>query len=427
MAHVLQLTDGTATLTLTGGSYTLLDYTPIATDPSTAATVTISEDISLLVSGASTTAVQASIHAIEQMLTYAANRAEFGTGPRVYVQYQVSGDAATYRSEVVGGYVDVTPDAIKAWVGGKSEILLHIKRRGWWENVAPTTLVTASARTNNGSADTVLLGGGAITGALPAPAIVEITNTATSALYWDTFYLGANAFNDPAGFTGYLNSTGAAITWSAGAADSVMEAWSLNSTMLADTAGDYFRVVVAFADTSSGTSPQSDIYLRVRVKYGVTILARGGLVYTGPGVTKKVFDLGALPLPPGGYLTDNVPLTLEVTVTADAASSVNHYIDFVQLIPAGRGRFRRLEQIGYAVGLNDTLVDDPVTGLVYVKDYSDGNKRIPIVTQRGEPLMLWPGRACRITALFDESDADPYNPSRTYGLTVRYHPRRLSV
>lgn len=420
MAHVLSMTDGTTTITLTSGDYTLLDYTPIALDPSRAMTEFISEDIAVLVSDSTTPLVQSNINAIEKLLTYASNRQKFGTGPKVYLKYQVSGDSDTYRSEIVGGYVDITPEAIKAWVGQKAEIIVHIRRVGYWEDDTATQLVNATGLTNTGAAgaNSTLISSGNVDGVLPAPAKIKITNTTGDGIFWDTFHLSCNAWNDPTNFTGYKNGGGAS-SWTGAQTASAEDIWSFSSTELADMAGDYFRIIACFL-----TVPSTDIYITSKIEFGVTDLATAGTVYTGT-VSKGMYDLGALPFPPGGYYTSNAALDLQLYVRASVTGS--YEIDFIQLLPAGPGRYRRLEQIGYDVDTNDSIVDDPYEGLIYLEDASDSNNRIPIVTSRGDPLMLWPGKNNRITVLFDESGSPFFSAARTTNLSVWYHPRRLSV
>lgn len=429
MAHILQLTDGTTTVTLTSGDYTLTEYTPSAVPASEALTSTIQETIAIVVSGASTTAVQSSVNDIDRLLTYASNRTRFGTGPKVYVKYQVSGESGTYRSEVVAGNVDLTVNTLKAWVGKTVEVDVNITRVGYWESDTLSTLVNDTTVTNGGGSNTVFTNSSGVTGTLPTPARVELRQAGASNIYWDRFWMSMNAWNDPTNFTGYINGAGTAITWTSNANDTSMEDFALSTAMLGDTMGDYFRVILALSTGTGFTNVQSDLYFRAQLMWGVTVLAEGGLVHSGTsGIGRMVYDLGALPLPPGGYYSNNQALTLRIAVTSTAASSGNYYIDYVQLLPAGPGRFRQLEQIGYDVDINDTIVDDPYDDVLYLEDNSGGDARLSLLTSRGAPLMLWPGKAHRFSVLYDESDASTlYVPTRSTGVTIKYRKRRATI
>jgi len=417
MAHALSITDGTNTVTLTSGDYTLTDYVPVVADAATAADDIVSDTISVVVSDTTTALVQSNINDIEELLTYAARRQEMGTGPRVYLKFQVSGDSDTYRSEIVNGNVSVTQDAMRSWVGRKAYVTIQVRRRGFWEDDSETTLATTQALTNDGQNNSHVVTG--VNGVLPSPAKITLANNAGSSLYWSRFHLSNNAFNDPSNFSGYYD--GGAISWTGAQTAYVADSWTLSAGFLDDCAGDYFRLLAAF--TTGVNDVPAGTYWSAKLYYNVTELASTDMVYAGVGVTRGLYDIGAMPLPPGGYYTSNAALTLKLLVRASTTGQCT--LDFLQIIPAGPGVHRKWRQIGYLAANGESIVDDPYEGITYLLSSGD---RVPIITTRGEPLMLWPGKSNRITVLFEESDiASKFQPTRSTQLTVSHRPRRLSV
>jgi len=421
MSNSLSLTDGTTTVNLNSGNILTLDYAMTSAGSFDALPPSLNETGTLLISGATTAAVQTNLNSIERLLSAARRRQETQTGPKVYLQAQWGGESTTWRSEVLGGRLETDPGEL---FRKKVEAALDIERAPWWEESTLTTLANAQALTNNGTSNSVLIDGANIDGVIPSPAWIQLTNTSGSAIYWDRFWLSCNTQNDPTNFDGDLQLGAAAsssTSWTGAQSAHAYASWALSTTLLDDCAGDYFRVLAAF-DTGTYNVP-SDAYWTARVKYSVTELAAGDPVWTGPGVTKALFDLGALPLPPGGYYTSNAALTLLLELRTTATGQCT--LDFLQLMPAGPGRLRMWEQAGYAAANGASVVDDPYENLIYYLSSSD---RVPLLMARGEPLLLWPGDDARITVLFDESDAAVrFEDARTTTITVKHRPRRLAL
>lgn len=421
MSNNLSLTDGTTTVNLNSGNILTLDYAMSSAGSFDALPPSLNETGTLLVSGATTAAVQTNLNSIERLLSAARRRQETQTGPKVYLQAQWGGESTTWRSEVVGGRLETDPGEL---FRKKVEAALDIERAPWWEESTLTTLVSAQALTNNGTNNSILIDGGDIDGVIPSPAWIQLTNTSGSAIYWDRFWLSCNAYNDPENFAGKLaigDAAASSQSWTGAQTAHAYASWTLSSALLTDCAGDYFRVLAAF--NLGGTPVPSDIYFTTRIKYSVTEIVTADPVWTGPGVTKGFFDLGALPLPPGGYYTSNDALTLALTVRASATGEAS--LNFLQLLPAGPGRLRLWEQIGYAAANGASIVDDPYEEIIY---YLTGSNRVPLVVNRGDPLLLWPGRDNRIAVLFDESDAAvKFSATRTTTITVKHRPRRLAL
>lgn len=420
MPIILEITDGATTLELDGSASDVYGGVTYFPDPpnvsaTEALTATTSETITAKLEGTSAEIV-AGIQAIERLIRAARRRQAEQSGIRVYLHYAPYTGATAVRSEILDGRLVVDSDPNRRqFSNGVVMVAIDIERRAFWEATSETTLGSGSI-TNNGAANHLNVTG--VGGVVPAPA--KITLTAGAAVYWARFYVSCNAWNDPAGFAS--NLAGASLTWSDDATHGTAVAtWTLAAGVLNDTKGDWFHALACF-----GSSPfwaPADATLRLAVRYSVTDVYVGDEVYTAPGVTRGIYDLGALPLPPGGWSTANAGLTLALSVRAALAGQST--LSLVQLMPAAPGRFRRWEQIGYEAGAGDKVIDDPYEGIAYL---DDGGARLGLIQTVGEPLLLWPGQTNRITVLFDESNASTrYVSSRTSTLAVAYRPRYLSV
>lgn len=150
MATVLNIVYGSTTIQLNAGAYALLEYTPRAPEEREIVVETAFADggerpvaayrnvsevarVALLGDG-SAAAVRAAKAAIDQALSLARRRQQRGLGERVYVEYQPDGYAETYRSELLGGRVELADDALGwQWADRNIEILIGWLRRFYWE------------------------------------------------------------------------------------------------------------------------------------------------------------------------------------------------------------------------------------------------------------------------------------------------------
>lgn len=412
MAHTLKIYDGTSTESLTTSSFVLQNYTPSAPRMSDdIAQQTITESISVAAVGSTTELMRAAVQRIERMFTLARRRQVSNTGDRVFLLFQVDGDSDEYRSEIVNGFVQMLRPSLQGWGSKVMECDIVIERRAFWEGAEVQVRTGSVANGETGNSTTVQ--SVAVEGTIPTPAKIEIQNDELSALSLRDVFISGNTWNDPGNFDGFL--TGAALSWT-GATSHTTDAasWTLTDAMLADCQGDEFRAIAAFTANTSGA------YYRMNTKYSSTLLGYTDEVASSFGLTTyKLFDLGALAIPPGGH--DSATSDLKLTLSVRAGATGSGTLDFVQLLPARD--FRKLRFIGYQLGAGESLVDDGIEGRVYVDDGA-GN-HAPIVVGSGDPIMLYPSESTRIYSLF--ARASEFDPTWAQTITVSCRPRRLTV
>ena len=131
-----------------------------------------------------------------------------------------------------------------------------------------------------------------------------------------------------------------------------------------------------------------------------------------------IFDLGSVPLPPGGYASAYGALTLAIQFTGTSLTE----LDFVQLTPLDS--FRYLECMG-SVANGESVVDNGYEGLAYVLS---GSAYLPLVAPRGEPLMLFPGLTQRVIVLQQNLTGNSQAPiADTFSVRVWHRPRRRTI
>lgn len=439
----LRITDGTTTVNLNstdpvqGATYfpTAPDFDE---DAGYAAEVT--ETAEVLLSGTASS-IRSTVTSIEQLFELARVRQRTKMGPRVYVEYQaVSGDDY-YRSEILNGRVqwsqnpgarrlsDTTP---------KVQIGVHLRRRGWWEGALTQLSLTSSA---NGTPTTgyvtlynkddatasqtnwIGIASSQVDGSLPAPLKIEVAQADASARAWRDIYLANNAFADPGNMDPFLLGSealsGATANWTGSSTHSVKRfVWQLGTTLLADTTGRYFRVLVApAASITSGSYVKAWVLAYVSTSYqtlweGDEVLASGA----------EVLDLGAMPLPPGGYDTALTNIALAISVRSETTGSMQ--VDFVQLTPADWGQYRHVVQLGYDTSQNDGLIDDGIEELTYYNDAAAGT-HFSIMRPYGMPLYVWPNRTQRLRVLINGGSG--FAASWTMKAKAWYRPRTVTI
>lgn len=414
MAHALSVTDGTTTISLTSTNFMLLRYVPVAPRMVEGEDIElnrVTESIDVLAYAGSTTDMQDAVRAVEQLFTTARRRAASNTGPRVFIQLQLSGDSDTYRSEITDGYIQLGDESLQAWGNAKMTCAILIERRVYWEG-ARTLLVDAETIVNGEGGNSVSISSSSVEGALPAPVEVKITNGELGAVTWRNWYMAGNAFNDPATFSPWL--TGSAFVWSNNQTHGTsILAWTLTDAQLADMAGDYFRFIAGYT-----TAPTADAYAKLRLRWNNQVtLVEGDEVYTGASGGHYLEDMGAFPVPPGGASSATL-VSVRYSVRAEASGSGT--LDFIAMFPADN--FRKIRQVDYSTAAGASIIDDGIEGIAYV-DVS--GSRYPLVATYGDPLRVWPGRTNVLYFLYDE--AAGFSPTNSMDVSVWYRPRRLTV
>lgn len=445
MPHVLNITDGTTTVSLTTGNVMLTHYVPQSPKPKGNEYEDVTEPIEFMLYGAATTDVQAIGNSIDALIVSARRRQATGVGPRVYLQYQPINDSTLYRSEIVDGVpVAWANDAMTAWVQAKANAHLTVTRRPWWDGSLTEASISSQA---SGSPAT---GGKSIANCkdstrgnyvqfaapstgwtLPTPAKLQLKNTSGSAQDYRNIFLGVNAFTDPTNFSHIVEGESVVGGWgtvvtgqstcSNGGyvtqtfSNSTDFRWALNSTLLSQAAGRDFRLLTRFSGYSS--TPQIYVTPKLRDSAGLIPLAVGQEIAL-PTSAPQLWDLGTLPIPPGGWNTNWGAAQLGLSFRVAGTVTVN--IDYTQL--TGLDSYKKLIQRGYSVSNNDSIVNDDIEDQMYVVS---GGVNLPIYTAQAGPLMIFPGVTQRIYILHDEGSSSDI--TNTFSAQLWYRPRRLTI
>lgn len=437
MPHVLNLYDGTTTITLASGTCILGHYVPQAPKK---AGEPVTEPIEVTITGASTTAMQTAKEAIDRMFEAARLRAESEDGPRIFLQYQPIGDATLWRSEILDGRVEPGSEAMTTWSNAKMGARLIVTRAPFFEGALTQAPLTNGNGTNNTSGLTVWahddstsgednyagIASGVIGGAMPTPAMIYLANATGSGQIYANFYIANNMFDTSMAHiiegedrqasygtvgSGSPYSNGQYLIYSVNGTSGVL--WDLSSTTMQKLAGRHMRLMAKMPSFS--TSPP--IYVRPYIKdaTGLVTLRRGQEVKLS--VDDNYFqDLGVLPFPPGG----NNPAVGSATLYLEFRTSQLETIhtDFMQLTPADPLRFRHFVQRGLTIPNGGTIIDDGIERQIY---YASGGASYEPKTL---PLHLWPGVAQRLYFLHDG-----YGATVDWKLNVKvyYRPRRETV
>jgi hypothetical protein len=447
--HAITLTDGTTTVNL----YNI----PAGAFPTTwrlaapeEAQPTIGEAIDLLVQASSVANLQTAVRQIETLLDDAVRRNRTKVGPRVFLTVQWDGEASAWRSEVLGGRLEMhgAPDQFSRL---KVEATLGITRRAYWEgpetqlplsngngtdNTAGLTIYNngdASGTSPNVRNNWVQIDGSDVTGALPAPVKIELKNTTGSSRTWDIFHLANLALNSPSNFPHILEAearvTGGTVGVNANASggnqlqfsnytSGQWATWDLSATLLQKTQGRWFRLLLVPRLRSALDAQAETVQAEIMDATGAFVLWSGPEVALPRLNLNSVVNLGAFPLPPGGYDASWGALKLRLTLRL-ANGTANTYLDFIQITPTDS--YRALDMRPIAVANNALIVDNGYDALAYVET---GGVRAPHVLPRGDPLMVWPGKLQRIYVLASYQD---FYITDKWAARLWYRPRRVSI
>jgi hypothetical protein len=147
MAHTLKIFYGTVeTIDLNAGVYTVMHYLP--RDSGGRSTVTETARIRIISDSASN--LVSEIRAIDKAFKLAQRRRLTGTGDRIYIHFQESGGAVTYRSELwadnpsdMPGRVQIMDPTLNEQIITKFVAVLQLTwiRKGYWEGASETLLL----------------------------------------------------------------------------------------------------------------------------------------------------------------------------------------------------------------------------------------------------------------------------------------------
>ena len=444
MAHVISVTDGTTTITFNAASgYQVEEYDPrVAENERGVRAATIAETLQIYITGSSGAQVQTRLAALERLLLAVTNRALTGVGPRVYLQLQLDSDAQTWRTELVDARLEPVEQALRLWPNNVASFQFFILRESFWEGALTQLPLTNGNGTNNTSGLTiwnhddsgaghdnyVQIAAASVAGTIPAPVMVELTNSTGSAQTYETIWMATNAFCDPANLTHSLEAESIVVS---GNYDSIgsnadssngqyvvksisgtyRQFFDLSAALLADTMGHDFHLLARFRN--AGT-----MYVRPSIwDASGAVQLRAGDETEFTITTNQLVDLGVLPFPPGGYGTAYGAQRLSLYYRPTGTISVQ--LDSFLLFPAIA--FRRLTPIG-SVANGAKITDDPIEDRAYLTASSVDT---PAVVRRSSPVMVWPNTLQRIYFAWGIS-AHTAPIDQTFTVKAWYRPRRLS-
>ncbi len=474
MALTLNLVKGATTLQLNGNGYGLLeDYQPKSPQVDeklldrmmTGALnwqdmPTVTESIKLRVTAASVTALKNAINDIERMFLNTFRRKRLGTGERVFLAFTPS-SGSTWRSEVLSGRVELQPKTLAVWQWDAKdiEIVVAWTRRFYWEADSETTLPLTNGNgsnvttglnvynANDGSGSSpnqkhnyVEIAATDISGVLPAPALIEMTNTFGATAR--RVYLGHKAQGDPANWTHMLEAESATLngTYAASAADAdcsndnkvtvtnvpvsaaTLATWSITNTQAAYILSQWVRFIARFEDKPNDATCQ----LRLVLQDSTTTAVIGQTDWTTLNTADNLQSLGTLMLSPNLQGQTTLGALKLVLQGKDSAGTGDFGLDFIGLMPVEGGTgFRYLKPIDETnvsvPASTGVLVDNPIDG---AEPFVEG--RQDVYAGYGGPLLLVPGVVNRLYLLHDGGDASAAI-NRVLSVKVKYRPRVLTV
>ena len=411
----LQLTDGTTTVTLSGTSpVTGCTYFPNTPERKGGMYSDVTETAQVVLAGTAAN-IRTTVNSIERLLEQAALRQAGGTTPKVYVNYAPVSETA-HRSEVLEGRViwDTNPGLRRL---GDTNPTVRIgviwRRRFYWEG-AETSLGTATTINNGPSGNTLTYN--SVTGSLPAPVRLTMTNPGAS-IATRRFYVANDVTNLFATTDQFLYVAGGSesVTWS-GSANHSNNLWTINvpTALAATLRGERYRVWAAFS------SIPDNVYVRASVQTvisGVPNLGQaGGELLASGNNGKQLMDLGALNMPPAGYIGTSAVFSIVLSFYAGFGGSAT--LLWVMIAPAHTTL--DLRQAGYNIATNQAVVHDGIEGV----DYLSLASKYPGIERTGE-LLLYPGQQNKLRLLWDEGNT--FNAARQLSVAGVYRPRRLLV
>lgn len=439
----LRVTDGTTTVDLSGGTTGISGCTYFPLGPS-AESATVAEQAELVCKGTTAANIRSALNSVERLCEAARRRHASGKGVRVYVEYKPVDADSLYRSELYGGRLVYSEEPGARRFGDTApaiKVAFVFERAPWWEG--PETELQLSAQgqaaatggrtvTNNGTNNWVQIAAAQVTGALPGPVRLLLTNNTGASMDCREFYVGVNAFASPSTFGGVHQ--GEADVFGAGSVangsssggyyrnfavtttETLNAGWLLTAAQMT-SGGRWCRLLARLAGYDSTKAVR--VRPVIRDYYGLVTLWEGSPIWLPTaGGSHQMVDLGSVPIPPGAYSSEYAQVTLGLKMQASAATTVS--IDYVQIVPMDG--YRRIEQVGYTLPVGGAVEVNEVDESVY---YWSGSERWPLHVATGPGLKLWPNTLQQIRVLHGEIFTSPI--ANTFSVRCWHRPRRAVI
>jgi hypothetical protein len=450
----LQVTDGTVTVDLNGtnssGRAAFKDYVfrPPEKDEEE-----ITESARVRFWDTSLANVLTTIRKLETLLSQAEEWTKYRRGTRVYVKGRADSTSDLYRALISSGRVEYDKEAFGAQLQAHTFWVDVEWTRGLWEADTEIELALLNGSigakqtggitiynhddADSGHDDWVAIDDADVTGVVPAPVRLELTDTYASDQTF-TLYLAHSAYLNYANFLhvleGESGTAGAGVTgtptanatcsggnymalsWAA-SSEITLVAWALTAAQIQACAGRWFRVLARFK-----TLPAASLTTRLAMSLPSAL----PLLSVSPervlSTSDYLQDLGALRIPP--WLPGESScgaLDLKLLATKTSGGSLD--LDFLALLPADA--LRCLRTAGSTGAVNtDKVIDDGMLGLSYIQ--SAGGTKTAQLSTYGAPILLVPGRDQRLYVLAANQSGGS-EILRTHSVRAYFRPRRLTL
>lgn len=432
MAHVLSLTDGTTTISLTTNGALLRQYTPGVSRNGQPVT----ESVDVMIYGSTTAEMQTRINVIDRMFVAAERRALSGTGPRVFLQFQPIGDATVWRAEVSSGALNLDDSALTVFSQAQIRAEIVLTRAPYWEGARTQipltnpngTNNTAGLTINNGSTNYATIAAGVVAGSLPAPLEVRLRNTSGAGRSYRGFHVANNTFspsvdNHIEGEENTASRPSSAVAGASGGnvatvtGNPINISFNIPRTVLTAYGGRWVHVLGRFTTITGIGGP---VYSTVQLYdyYGFVRL------YQTPTIpisdNQLMQSLGMIPLPPSG-INGGTWEQMVLQLWFQSVSTLTVYVDYIAFAPAEERFYRYFVQRGMVVANNDWLVDDGIENMLYLIENSAYH---PIYTTLTPPVHVMPAVEQRLYVWQEGSGA---RADWTMQIQAFYRPRRVSL
>lgn len=451
----VRFSDGTTTYSLYTGDVTILSYTPTVGERSKDR---VTDTLDIFIAAASVANQQATKDAINSWLALAREQWESVNETKIFIEIKQESEDDWRRSELLGGRLQPTAQALDSHSQLKQQYTLIVERRNWWEwdevelalSTDGTTFATGGVEiTVDGSS--IYLQGTDIEGdpQQPVPCRIELTEP-TGSFYPDIdkiyvchkvfadlsgndHILEAEAATPTAGATADATARGGQVnrlTWSATMDQVHKLKFGLSSALLADLGGRWYRLLASVKGTFTGTlyghfslfwnGYQANLHSPIAETEEISIPASAIGNFS-------LLDFGAIKLPPfvpGALAMGGLTLTLRLrTLTTTGTLDV----DFLLLAPTDSFY---VAKSGNVARTCDQVIMDGRLPKTYVREYI-ANTAIDEFGDVGRHVSLWPGRDQWLGVMqtyYDGGSAyDDFVWDIPWDVRVYYRPRRSTV
>ena len=426
----LKLT-GTQTITLTNGSTAIMtDFRP-GKDTLEVKEVELFADLTLL---GSSSQIRTTKDDIDAILSHARRSQADLSLTKIYVEVET--DGTNYlRSEVIDGNLTTDSDFFDRVARNHAPVRLWLKRKNYWEGGSDIQIpLTNENGTNNttgltvyntndmtGTAPTrrvnyVKMLGTSITGSIPTPPKIEITNTYSNGDARLSYFWIGRAIDDAVyPLTWFLDQTMSLNT--ALSTEQQISLTTLTTTFLNGANGAHYRVF------TKSWSAYEDLRLNAALYFpataSLTPMQKAPEIVTGFG--NSIIDLGTLQIPPWLPSMRN-QTEIGLRLGGRRAGGFNVTLNDIFLFPANA--FRQLIPRGYGIATGVRLADDGITETVWTDGWTPAGKT-GHYSGYGDLITLIPGKDQRLLFL-NNTMTGGVDDAQTMSIKLYYRPRQLT-